>query len=388
MSKFLRPALFVLFFMLLWSLFQPPKDQQSTDDVILYGPTEVPISKLVTLTVLNNSDQPLSLKNECPKNPLRVEKYVNGQWVLKEVQVEGLKCGAQAIVIKPKEALAINYSKWSPKLFDEKGRYRLNVDVTLKGAEKVFTKEIEVTSRSVFRVMWEEIFYKPLLNVLIFFLSFIPGHHLGWAVILLTLLIKFILLAPNQKALRAQRRMQKIQPQLEALKKKYQNEPQRLAMETMEVWKKHKVSPMSSCLPLLIQFPVLIALFYVVKNGLTYINPQLLYAGLQGFDASVINPYFLGLDLTQINFIILPLVIGGLQYIQMKMSMGNALKNQPVAKDEAPNPMLMMNKTMIYFLPVMIALFTATVPAAVALYWGTSTVFGIVQQYFVNRAKD
>ena len=92
----------------------------------------------------------------------------------------------------------------------------------------------------------------------------IPGHNLGWAIILLTLIIKLILLAPNQKALKAQKQMQKIQPQLDALKKKYANDQQKLAAETMEIWKKYKINPMSSCLPMLIQFPILIALFILL----------------------------------------------------------------------------------------------------------------------------
>lgn len=388
MSKFFRPALFILFFLLIWSLFQKPEADENPDDIVLVGDSSVAISKIVSLTLQNNSDETVRLPNDCPKNPLSVEKYVNGEWVKKEALLPDLNCGAKEVVLKPNKAVYINYSAWSSELFDEKGKYRINVPVELNGAEKTYTKEIEITSRSIFRVVWEEVFYKPIFNVLIYILSFLPSHNLGWAVILLTILIKIILLAPNQKALKAQKKMQKVQPQLDALKKKYEKDPQRLASETMAIWKKHKVSPMGSCLPLLIQFPILIALFYVVKDGLNFINPQLLYTGLQGFDSLTIDPWFLSLDLTQINFIILPIIVGSLQFIQMKLSMGVALKNQPAQKDQAPNPMLMMNKTMIYFMPIMIAFFTATVPAAVGFYWGTSTLFGIGQQLIVNRSKD
>ena len=157
--------------------------------------------------------------------------------------------------------------------------------------------------------------------------------------------------------------MQKVQPELDGLKKKYKDEPQKLAEETMKIWQKHKVNPMSSCLPMLVQFPILIALFYVVKDGLEFINPQLLYANLQGFDPSIINTVFLGIiDLTEVNIIVLPIVIGGLQFFQMKLTVGKASKSN----DAIP----MMNKVMMYFMPVMIALFTATLPAAVGFLLG------------------
>jgi len=157
----------------------------------------------------------------------------------------------------------------------------------------------------------------------------------------------------------------------------------------VEIWKKYKVSPMSSCLPILIQFPVLIALFYVVKDGLSVINPINLYGTLGGFDLHAVNTNFLGLiDLTKINFIVLPIIVGAMQFFQIRMTMAKTqTDNKPAKKDEI-NPMPMMNKMMQYFMPIMIAVFTATLPAAVGFYWGTSTLFGIGQQFFVNRSKD
>src|SRR5690606_26363572 len=115
---------------------------------------------------------------------------------------------------------------------------------------------------------------------------------------------------PNHKALKAQKQMQKVQPQLEALKIKYKNDPQRLAQETMGIYKKYKVNPVSSCLPMLIQFPILIALFYVVRDGLTSIDPSFLYSSVENLDLSTVNPRFLGLDLTRANWWILPIIVG------------------------------------------------------------------------------
>jgi YidC/Oxa1 family membrane protein insertase len=121
----------------------------------------------------------------------------------------------------------------------------------------------------------------------------------------------------------------------------------------MEIWKKHKVNPMSSCLPILIQFPVLIALFYVVKDGLGVINPTMLYSTLKGMDLLSINPVLFGLlDLTKINPIVLPIIIGGLQFFQMRLALAKSQTDKP-AKSDQPNPMPMMNKMMQYLMPIM-----------------------------------
>lgn len=382
MSKYSRIIFFALAFLLVWSFLNPKTDDQNADDVILDAKSKIAIGKSVVLTVKNNGEEDLVIPANCPKNPLTVERYMNGEWTL--IEAESNICDKEGIVIAPKKKHEINYAHWNQELFDELGRYRISLEQTIGEKTKTYTKEIEVTSPSIFRTLWLEGLYKPIFNTLIFLISILPNYSLGWAIILLTFIIKLILLAPNHKALKAQKQMQKVQPQLDALKKKHKDNPQKLAEETMKIWQKHKVNPMSSCLPMLIQFPVLIALFYVVKDGLDFINPQLLYGSLQGFDASLIEPVFIGLiDLTKINIIVLPIIVGLLQFGQMRLTLGKSIKNAP-----ADSPMPMMNKTMIYFMPILIAFFTASLPAAVGFYWGASTVFGIGQQLVVNRSKD
>ena len=153
----------------------------------------------------------------------------------------------------------------------------------------------------------------------------------------------------------------------------------------------HKVNRMGCCLPLLIQFPILIALYYVVQNGLNPDNANLLYGGLQNFDYSKINVIFLNiLDLTKINIFVLPLFVGGLQFLQMKLALVRNKKKAESNKDQAPKKSEMdaANGMMLYFMPAMIAVFTASVPAGVGLYWSTSTLYGIAQQMVVNAKAD
>ncbi len=382
MSKYSRIIFFALAFVLVWSFVNPRQEVPTGDDIVLEGDSEVVIGKPVNLEIINHGEVAVVLPDSCPKNPLLVERYMNGEWAM--IEADSAKCEGGEATVNPGDKYQVSYAHWGTELFDELGRYRITLEQTIDEKPRAYTKEIEITKPGIFRNFFREVFYKPIFNTLVYLISVMPGYSLGWAIIVLTLIIKLILLIPNQKALKAQKQMQKVQPQLDAVKKKYEKDPQKLAEETMKIWQKHKVSPMSSCLPMLIQFPILIALFYVVKDGLDFISPHLLYGSLKGFDASVIEPVFLGIiDLTQINIIVLPILIGLLQFGQMRLTLGKSLKNAP-----SDSPMPMMNKSMMYFMPLLIAFFTASLPAAVGFYWGTSTLFGIAQQIAVNRSKD
>ncbi|OGJ48052.1 hypothetical protein A2483_05310 [Candidatus Peregrinibacteria bacterium RIFOXYC2_FULL_33_13] len=245
----------------------------------------------------------------------------------------------------------------------------------------------------MFSLLWNNLLYRPIYNTLISLVAYLPGHSLGLAIILITILIRFILYFPSQKALRSQKNLQKIQPKLKEIQNKYKGNQEKIALETMKLWKENKVNPFGSCLPLIIQMPILIALFYVVQGGLNPDNTFLLYSPLKNINIPNINHIFLGiLDLSKSNKVVLPLIIAGLQFTQMKLSLASSnKKNKEKQKDndkKQVDEMQMMNSMMVYFMPIMIAFFTASLPAGVGLYWGVSTLFGIVQQLIINREKD
>ena len=393
-NKFIRFLFFFLIFLVFFQLFSKNKteDVARKDDVMFSSKSKFVIGKEVIIEVDNRSKETIHIPNPCPVNPFLVEFYENGEWLKREVTLKDASSCAEVsdvlVEIEPENKTKIGFGAWNHDLFNEVGRYRITYQTTLDDKAKNYFHEINIVSPSFIRRGWNAFLYKPIFNTLIFFASKLPGHSLGWAIIFLTILVKLILLGPNQKALKSQKVMRNVQPQLDALKQKYKNDPQRLAQETMSIWKKHKVSPMGSCLPMLIQFPVLIALFYVVKDGLNVIDPNILYEPLKTFDLNSINPVFLWLiDLTKINYIALPVVIGGLQFVQIRLSLGKS-NSKALAKVNDNPAMPMMNKMMQYFMPAMIAVFTATLPAAVGFYWGVSTLFGIGQQLVVNYAKD
>jgi len=386
-NKLLRYVFFFLIFLILLQLFGP-KQQPNTnvnDAVILTSKSSFVIGNEVIIGFQNKSAETITIKNECPKNPLLIQFYQNGEWINKEALLEDASyCDKYTdTVIEPAKSANIKFGLWSMKLFDKEGKYQITFDTVLEGKTKTYIHELNITPPSFIRRIWNTALYKPIFNTLIFFVSKLPGHSLGFAIIFLTLIIKILLLVPNQKALKSQKQMQRVQPELDALKQKYKNDPQRLAQETMAIWKKYKVSPLGSCLPMLIQFPILIALFYVVRDSLNVMDPALFYTPLKGFNLSEVNPIFLGLiDLTKINVIVLPIIVGGLQFIQIRLSLGRVKNNN--AGSAAP----MMNKMMQFVLPVMIAFFSASLPAAVGFYWGVSTIFAIGQQLVVNYEKS
>ncbi len=392
-SKFFQ--FFFLFFIIFFTLQllgvgQTPEEEISKEDIVLALESKsVTIGSNVRLTIKNNLSEAVTVPSDCPREPLDVYKYDNGTWNQLSAENEYVPCKEMAIAAG--ETMEIDYGKWKKDLFQEEGKYKVELPLTINDEEKTFFSEFEIVPPGFLKNIWDKLFYKPIYNTLIFLIASMPiSQNLALSIILLTILIKIILLIPNNRAIRAQRDLQKVQPHLEEIKNKYKGDQKKIAEETMKVWKEHKVNPFGSCLPLLIQFPVMIALFYVVKDGLNIDeNTHLLYDFLRNKDI-FIDPWFLWvLDLTKNNLYVLPVIVGGLQFIQMKSTFARQKKTQKSKdKSDMQNQMQTMNATMQYILPIMIAVFTASLPAAVGLYWGISTVFAIGQQYVVNRKGD
>ena len=125
--------------------------------------------------------------------------------------------------------------------------------------------------------IFELIFLQPLFNLLVFFYNIVPGNDIGVAIVLVTIVLKLILLPFTLKMLKAQKALQDLQPKMQALQSKYKNDKESLGRATLELYKKEKVHPLSSCLPLLIQLPFLFAIFRVFRNGFKPETLSLLY---------------------------------------------------------------------------------------------------------------
>lgn len=222
------------------------------------------------------------------------------------------------------------------------------------------------------------ILYKPLFNALIFLVWLIPYHNVGVAIIVLTVIIRLILLPPSMNATRQQKRMRDLQPEIAEIQAKYKDDKQKQSQELMAFYKQNKINPLGSCLPLLIQLPVLLILYYVFINGLSTQRFDLLYSFTPR--PEFLNTMFLGLDLAKPDRFILPVIAGILQYFQSRQL------TPPTPKGEKSQEMqAMISKQMMYLMPVFTVLIAGRLPAALPLYWIITTLFAIVQQWWVFR---
>jgi len=229
--------------------------------------------------------------------------------------------------------------------------------------------------------IFNEVLYRPLFNALIWIYNIIPGNDLGIAIILLTILIRFILYPLSKKAIQSQKAISFLQPKIKEIQKKYKNKEEQ-AKVMMELYKKHKVNPMAGCLPILIQLPILIALYRVFFSGLNMETLNILYGFIQRPDS--LNLMFLGLiNLSQKN-IFLAILAGFFQFIQSKM-----ILPQNITKDKSKSGGLdfssIMSQQMLYFMPIITIFIAWNLPSALPLYWIVITIFGIVQQYFTKN---
>ncbi|MFH1461175.1 MAG: YidC/Oxa1 family membrane protein insertase [Patescibacteria group bacterium] len=232
--------------------------------------------------------------------------------------------------------------------------------------------------------VFNEVLYRPLFNALIWLYNIIPGQDLGIAIIVLTILIRFILYPLSRKSIQSQKAISKLQPQIKEIQKKYKNKEEQ-ARQMMALYRKYKVNPMSGCLPILIQLPILIALYRVFFTGL---DPERLN-GLYSFinQPESLNFVFLGIvDLSQ-RSVVLALMAGLFQFIQSRMIIPK-LKQRQGAKTGGLDFSSMMSQQMLYFMPLITVFIAWNLPAALPLYWIVITLFGIIQQYFTRTELE
>ena len=236
--------------------------------------------------------------------------------------------------------------------------------------------------------IWYTLVYNPIYNALIFLVDILPGHSVGLAIILITLAVKVILYPLTTRSIKAQRAMKELEPELKQIKEKHGDNREKLAQATMSLYKERGVTPFSGCLPLLIQIPVVIGLYLVFYSGLKEIDPTILYSFVSAPES--LDMHFLIFDLSA-KSMFLAVLAGVAQYYQTSLSLGKP-KPEEQTKKEGESSFQQdftrsMQIQMRYVLPVMIGFIAYTTAAAVALYWATSNILGIVQEYLVKREK-
>lgn len=230
------------------------------------------------------------------------------------------------------------------------------------------------------------ILYQPIFNLLVWLYNIIPTHDIGIAIIILTIVIKLILHPLSLQSIRAQKAMKDLQPKLEELKRKYKDNKEQLSREMMALYKKEKINPASSCLPLLIQLPFFIAVYRVFRTGLANGSLDMLYSFVH--NPGALNPVAFGfIDLSERN-IYLALLAGAAQFWQSRLMITKKpppeVQGQEASKDEGLTAA--MNKQMLYIMPVITVVIGMSLPGGLALYWFVTTLLMALQQlYFFKK---
>lgn len=255
--------------------------------------------------------------------------------------------------------------------------------------------------------IFNTVFFKPILNLLVIFYKLfnilhIPGDF-GFAIIALTVLIRFVLHPFFKQQLETSKKMQDIKPHLDRLSKKHKNDKVKLQQEQMKLYQQAGINPASGCLFMIIQIPVFIALYntlqkFLLNQGpkaIAEINKMLYMSSLQ---IKTINPWFFGFNLAlspaksgQWYYYAIPLITAFLQYLQTKVTMPsnpapkieenkeNSLVKAKDNKENSSDFQSAMNTQMKFIFPLMIGWFSYTLPVGLSLYWNIFSLFSIMQ---------
>jgi YidC/Oxa1 family membrane protein insertase len=227
--------------------------------------------------------------------------------------------------------------------------------------------------------------YNPIYNGLVFLIGAVPYADVGIAVITLTVLVKLILFPLSVKMVRTQMVVKQIEPDIKKLKEKHKDDRQKQAEAMMALYKEKNLNPFSGFLLILIQIPIILALYWVFfKGGLPEINTEIIYSFIQIPEITADNMMFLGFIDVGMKSIFLALLAGVTQYFQMKYAMPPvpARKDKPSFKDDMARS---LNLQMRYGMPVMVVFIAFITSAAIALYWTTSNLFAIGQELVIRK---
>lgn len=228
--------------------------------------------------------------------------------------------------------------------------------------------------------LFNTVLYQPLFNILVLLYFYLPGHDFGIAVIILTVLTRLIFYPLGNQAIRSQKVLSELQPKIEEIQKKYKENKAEQTKATLELYQKEKINPFSGCLPLLIQLPILIALYRVFWKGLQPEQMSYIYSFIP--HPSMIDPNFLGLiNLSKPN-IFFAFLAGAFQFFQSKMTLP---QSQTKTKGATVQIGQMMQRQMLYIFPVLTVFILWNLPSAIGLYWIVTTIFSIIQQYFIFK---
>jgi YidC/Oxa1 family membrane protein insertase len=227
--------------------------------------------------------------------------------------------------------------------------------------------------------LWNTIIYQPIYNLLILIAQHVTMQDVGLAVIVLTILIRLALYPISKKSIVGQYRMKALEPKLQSIKDQGLTKEAEAAA-TMALYKEEKINPFSGCLYLIIQLPILLALYHTFSNGVN--QPQHLYSFLS---TDNLKTMFIGLiDITK-PFLPLAILAGITQGVQAWLAPAPSTpsnKNDNNMQNQLAQSLAVQTK---YILPLIIIFIASRLAAAVSLYWSVANLFSILQELYLRK---
>lgn len=237
--------------------------------------------------------------------------------------------------------------------------------------------------------LFQNFLVEPLYNALVFLLNVIPFADLGIAVVILTIFVRTILFPISRNAIKSQLQMKEIAPKIKELQEKYKDDRQKLALETMQLYRDNNVKPFASILMIFIQIPIIFALYFVFfREGLPNINLEMLYS----FISAPVNvsASFLMMDLTK-KSLILAVTAAFTQFLQAKILMSRNNQNAVSVENQTEKEKMMsdlmkgMQIQMKYVMPIFMGFIAYSLGGVIALYFTTSNTFSIFQELYLTK---
>jgi YidC/Oxa1 family membrane protein insertase len=232
--------------------------------------------------------------------------------------------------------------------------------------------------------MFHTLFYEPIYNLLVFFLNIVPLHDIGTAIILVTFIIKGILLPLNISAMKSQHALRKVEKEIKKIRESNKDNPQLAGVKMMEIYKREKINPFSSIFAMIIQIPIFIALYLVFSKGINS-DVESLYSFIS-FPEKLHTLAFGVLDVTQKSIVVGVLTGVSAYFLAKRQSIDMVVNENPKGELSFQESFQKSLKfQIVYVFPVIILFTTMFLPSAVGIYWVTSNILGIAQDYYIRK---
>ncbi len=226
------------------------------------------------------------------------------------------------------------------------------------------------------------VFSQPLYNGLIFLISFVPAADAGIAIVIFTLLVRSVLYPLSKRSIETQMKLKSSEAEITVIRERYKDKAEQ-AMKILALYKEKGLKPLSGFLLIIIQIPIIFALYYIfLRSGLPLVDHNLLYEFVS--EPATVNMHFLGLlDITEKSYL-LAFLTAITQFFQARLMLP---PTKPRVENESfkDNLARSMNLQMKYVFPVIIFFIVYNLSGTIALYWTTNNLFSIVQEWYVRR---